>query len=308
VIAKAQEASRKDFGDILDKAENKGQVYKVAKQIKRKNKDVVGVSCVKDKQGRLVTEEAKIRMVWKEYFEELLYEEFDWKKDNLEHIRVVPGEGEEITFEEVKVAITKAKTGKAPGLNGVVGEMLKAAGDVGIQWMTDLCNAVVSEGRIPADWKKSWMVSKGNALECGSYRGIKLLDQVMKVLERVVERRVRDRVNIDSMQFGFRRGRGTTDAIFIVRQMQEKFLAKKQEVWMAFVDLEKAFDRVPREVVWWALRKMKVDEWLVRVIQAMYEEVSTAVKLGEKESCAFPVRVGLHQGSVLSPLLFIIIL
>ena len=92
-------------------------------------------------------------------------------------------------------------------------------------------------------------------------------------------------MQIDSMQFGFRPGRGTTDAIFIVRQMQERFLAKEQEVWMAFVDLEKAFDNVPREVVWWALRKLKVDEWLIRVIQAMYEGVSTAVKLGEGESC-----------------------
>ena len=72
-----------------------------------------------------------------------------------------------------------------------MGNMLKAAGDVGIQWMTDLCNALVLEGKIPEDWRKSWMVSvykgKGHALECGSYRGIKLLDQVMKVLEWVIE-------------------------------------------------------------------------------------------------------------------------
>ena len=96
--------------------------------------------------------------------------------------------------------------------------------------MTDLCNAVVLEGKIPEDCRKSWMVSvykgKGNALECGSYRGIKLLDQVMKVLERVIEKRVKDKVQIDSVQFDFRPGRGITDAIFIVRQMQERFLAK----------------------------------------------------------------------------------
>ena len=68
---------------------------------------------------------------------------------------------------------------------------------------------------------------KGNALECGSHLGIKLLDKVMKVLERVIESRVRDKVQIDGMQFGFRSGRGTstTDAIFIVRLMQERFLA-----------------------------------------------------------------------------------
>ena len=92
------------------------------------------------------------------------------------------------------------------------------------------------------------MVGKGDALECGSYRGIKLLDQVMKVMERVIEKRVRSIVLIDEMQFGFRPGRGTTDAIFIVRQLQEKYLGRKRELWMAFLDLEKAFDRVPREV------------------------------------------------------------
>ena len=77
---------------------------------------------------------------------------------------------------------------------------------------------------------------------------------------------------------------------------------------MAFVDLEKAFDREPREVVWWALRSLSEDEWLVTVIQAMYEKVTTAVKMKDGESDNFEVKVGLHQGSVLSPLLFIIVL
>ena len=77
---------------------------------------------------------------------------------------------------------------------------------------------------------------------------------------------------------------------------------------MAFVDLEKAFDRVPREVVWWALRYLGVDEWIVSVIKAMYEDASTKVRMNGRESRAFSVRVGVHQGSVLSPLLFIIVL
>ena len=68
----------------------------------------------------------------------------------------------------------------------------------------------------------------------------------MKVLERLVEKKVKCKGTLDSMQFEFTLGKGTTDAVFIVRQMQEKYLAKKKEQWMAFVDLEKAFDRVPR--------------------------------------------------------------
>ena len=59
----------------------------------------------------------------------------------------------------------------------------------------------------------------------------------MKVLERVIEKRVRSKVSINDMQFGFRTGRGTTDAIFIVRQIQERFLEKKRDLWMAFIDI-----------------------------------------------------------------------
>ena len=59
---------------------------------------------------------------------------------------------------------------------------------------------------------------------------------------------------IDSMQFGFMRGKGCTDAIFIVRQLLEKFQSKKKDLFFAFVDMEKAFDRVPRKVLWWSMR------------------------------------------------------
>ena len=133
------------------------------------------------------------------------------------------------------------------------------------------------------------------------------IEQVMKVLERVVEGLVRQRVEIDEIQCGFMSGRGTTDAIFIVRQLQEKHLAANKPLYMAFVDLEKAFDRVPRDVIWWAMRKLGIDKWLVR-LQSMYKDVRSRVREGDGYSEEFGVGVGVHQGSVLSPLLFIIVL
>jgi len=68
-------------------------------------------------------------------------------------------------------------------------------------------------------------------------------------MERVLETIIRTQVDIDSMQFGFMRGRGTTGAIFILRQIQEKYLGKQKELYFIFVDLEKAFDRVLRKVM-----------------------------------------------------------
>ena len=102
------------------------------------------------------------------------------------------------------------------------------------------------------------------------------------------------------MQFGFMPGKGTTDAIFIMRQVQEKHQAKKKKLYYAFVYLEKASDRVLREVVRWDLRKLGVDEWLIRTVMALYTEDCTVVRTDVELSESFEVNVGLHQGSVLS--------
>ena len=66
------------------------------------------------------------------------------------------------------------------------------------------------------------------------------------------------------MQFGFMSGKGTIDVIFIVRQLQGEVHGKEERSFLYIVDLEKAFDRVPRDVVRWALRQLGVEEWLVQ--------------------------------------------
>jgi len=92
----------------------------------------------------------------------------------------------------------------------------------------------------------------------------------MKVAERVFEHRIRQQTVIDDMQFGFMKGKEMTDTIFLARQMQKKFRAKSKKLYFGSVDLKKAFERVPREVIRWAMCKLDVDEWLVSAVMSMY--------------------------------------
>ena len=156
-----------------------------------------------------------------------------------------------ISEEEVAVDIIGLKIGNTAGSTGLVSEMMKASGGFGTRWMTDLINNIVKEGCIPDNWRKSILVpvykGKGDPLMCGSYRAIKLLEQQMKVLERVLEKGIRCQVSIDNMQFCFMPGKGTPDAIFSMRQVQERHQARKHKLYYAFVGLEKTFDRAPRD-------------------------------------------------------------
>ena len=149
---------------------------------------------------------------------------------------------------------------------------------------------------------------KGSVMDCASYRSVKLLEHGMKVVERLLEKRLRRLVKVDQMQFGFMSGKSTVDAIFILRRMQKSYLEKKRKLFICFVDLDKAFDRMPKKVIEWALRKKLVLEKLVQAVMSMYKRAKTRVKVGGEHSKEFDVGVGDHQGSVLSPFLFTIVL
>ena len=109
-------------------------------------------------------------------------------------------------------------------------------------------------------------------------------------------------------QLGFRKGRGTTDGVFALRQLVEKRLEMQGHMALVFVDLEKAFDTVPRKMAMSTLRWMGSPESEVKMVEAMYENTTGRVVVGSGMSNEFQVNIGLRQGSALSPLLFILVM
>ena len=130
--------------------------------------------------------------------EKLLNEENNW--DNQAEVEANEGAMEAITEEEVRWAVKQMKTGKACGISEVGIELIVGSGDVGVKVLLDICNGIVSGQDMPDDWKESLLVplykGKGDVRECGSYRGIKLLEHGMKILERILERRLRREIVI----------------------------------------------------------------------------------------------------------------
>src|SRR2546425_5176148 len=130
---------------MLEEEDGKGTVFRIAKQMVELNKDISASGCVKGVDGRTVVEEEGIMQRWKEYYEQLLNEEFDWNKDNIGSFDVINREEASvderlITVYEVRLAIGKAKSGKAAGPSGVAADMLKAGGGGGGGGVVDNLN------------------------------------------------------------------------------------------------------------------------------------------------------------------------
>ncbi|VDP34696.1 unnamed protein product [Heligmosomoides polygyrus] len=204
------------------------------------------------------------------------------------------------------------KLGKAAGPDEVPVEAWKVLGDCGVNWQTQFFNKVTIEGKIPDDWRDSIIVpifkQKGDASECSNYRGIKLISHKMKIYERLVDLRLREMVTTSQEQWGIIPERSTTDAIFVACQVMEKYREKRKPCYMAFLDLEKAYDRLPLAVLWNAFRGRGVSERLILVIKDMHERSKAAVRTPHWMTKKMDITVGVHQGLALGPFLFVLTL
>ncbi|KAI3377230.1 hypothetical protein L3Q82_009142 [Scortum barcoo] len=211
---------------------------------------------------------------WKKYFEDLLN-----PTDLPSNEEAEDGDSEvdsSITQAEVTEVVRKLLGGKAPGVDEIRPEYLKSLDVVGLSWLTRLCNIAWRLGTVPLEWQTGVVVplfKKGDRRVCSNYRGITLLSLPGKVYARVLERRIRPIVDprIQEEQCGFRPGRGTVDQLYTLHRVLEGLWEFAQPVHMCFVDLEKAFDRVPRGILWGVLREYGVRGPLLRAVRSLYD-------------------------------------
>ncbi|KAK3517308.1 hypothetical protein QTP70_002953 [Hemibagrus guttatus] len=310
-VSKAKQKAYEELYTRLDTREGEKDLYRLARQRDRDGKDVQQVRVIKDRDGRVLTSEESVQRRWKEYFEELMNEENEREK-RVEGVNSVEQKVDKIRKDEVRKALKRMKSGKAVGPDDIPVEVWKCLGEAAVEFLANLFNRVLESERMPEEWRRSVLVpifkNKGDVQSCSNYRGIKLMSHTMKLWERVVEARLRKVVDICEQQYGFMPRKSTTDAIFALRILMEKYRDGQKELHCVFVDLEKAYDRVPREELWYCMRKSGVAEKYVRVVQDMYERSRTVVRCAVGQTEKFNVEVGLHQGSALSPFLFAIVM
>jgi hypothetical protein len=217
-----------------------------------------------------------------------------------------------ISLSEVRDVLKRAKLKRAIGPDGIPVEAWKCLGEIGVVWLTKLFNKILKTRKMPDEWRKSFIVpiykNKGDIQDCTNYHGIKLMSHTMKLWERVMETRIRKLTTITENQFGFMPGRSTTEAIFSIRQLIEKYREQRKDLHMVFIDLEKAYDIVPRDLLWKVLDERNIPKGYIDVIRDMYEGSMTTIKTICGVTNEFPVTTCLHQGSSLSPYLFTLVI
>ena len=233
--------------------------------------------------------------------------------NNIEKLKEFSPLDYRITTKEITDAIQHLKNGKASGLDGIPSEMLKAGCTVLTPLLLKLFNFIFSTGRYPVQWSSAYLCpiyKSGDAGMPENYRGIAINSCIGKLFNSILNNRL-DKYLIDNniinkSQIGFSKKARTSDHIFVLKTLIDKYVnSKGGKLFACFVDLRKAFDTVIHVGIRYKLISYGISGKFYSIIKDMYKKSELCVKINDKNMTpVFRSFVGVRQGDVLSPNLF----
>lgn len=257
-----------------------------------------------DTEGKLIVEVDRKKDTWMKYVEETFRDE---RHNNVNKTKCITGPP--FTTEEVRAAIKGMKDGKATGPDHFSSEFLGLMNDSGIKWLTRIFNNVYNTGEIPQSWLKSTFVTlpkKSNAKKCDEYRIISLMSHLLKTFLKIIHRRLYKKCeeHITRTQFGFRDALGTREALFAVQVLFQRCRDVNCDIYVCFVDYQKAFDRVKHDELLSLLEDIGIDDKDLRIIKNLYYNQTANIRVDNQLTEAISIERGVRQGCILSPMLF----
>ena len=200
----------------------------------------------------------------------------------MKHPPVTNTDSHPILREEVEAAVKSLKPGKSAGVDNIPAELLQAGGETLIDVLLNICNKIWQTGEWPTPWTQSLVITfpkKGNLLQCQNYRTISLISHASKVMLKILLNRLTPQAEtiIAEEQTGFRPGRSTTEQIFSLRILCERYLQHQQDLYHAFVDFKKAFNRVWHAALWSTMKLYNINANLIKVTESLYSKATSTV-------------------------------
>lgn len=216
------------------------------------------------------------------------------------------------TCNEVKKGVKRLKNSKKEGTDLILNEFIKVGNSTLILTIVNLFNKILKSGKFPKIWNHTLISSifkSGDPNDCNNYRGISVTSCVGKLFTSLLQRRLSDYLeNKELLSFnqgGFRSGYRTTDHIFILKTLINKYLDNhKKKLYFCFVDFKKAFDSVNRNKLFQKIERKGIGGNFLNIIKDMYFNTLYSCKFGDTYSEPFLANLGVKQGDSLSPTLF----
>jgi hypothetical protein len=242
-------------------------------------------------------------------FTEIIESKLDMLFDNNSTQEVLD---REFTMEEIKTGIKVLKNKKACGPDSITNEMLKVGQDELAGLILKLFNLVLKTETFPQSWTTGFIVpvyKSGWDLDPSNYRGLSITSCIGKLFCMLINNRLMNKVEAEGIispsQIGFRKGKRTSDHVFVLKCIIEEAKARRQPVFSCFVDLKKAFDTVWRGGLFYKLMSYyKISAKYCRMFKNMYCHLKGRVKTDMTTGDEFNISIGLRQGCNLSPSLF----